>query len=559
MTENSINEIGNAYCQAAYAFFEGHKYEAAIENFIKAYECGVRQDEILENLYSCFIRPNELEFRKNYEESRKGIINILYDELEIDFIPASDSKFYLFHPLSKEFLGSFQLDETLIVTDNVEFESILIADCWDFRQMLPFMKEKTWAIVYILLNNQKTRFASFLKLPHFRELYMKNVIIFENTTLMKRVFEENKNIYLPKKRVAASNEYDLILKQIHNKRISDLSQKGESVFLSILIPSYNRGAKALTAVKEICRSDYDSEIEIIVSDNGSTMGVQEYQEIRDMQDSRVRYHRNEYNMGFFENFMKVLEMAQGKYAIYSSDEDIMLIESLSHYLNVFKKSNNCGIFSTSGIGRNFPVAQEQAIRVLDRKENGYGVNHNYMTGLGYNMMLIRKVGAIEFMREHAENTMAVLYPHCVLNLKLALESNMVLCGKPVLWYEGEPEEVDGIDTKSIKPYMTIDSREKQCVDITKLYVDVGFRGTLLCDFYIKSCWKFFWLLYVAVEHYTSYYKEHNITWEDILKDAAQRCVKNIIYIGDYITDEEQANLKKNIVDMYQEISKKGFI
>lgn len=521
------NEVGNAYYQAAYEFFEKKQYEEAVENFIKAYMYGVQKEEILENLYACFVVPNEMEFKKNYEENGKGLLNIAYDDLEIDFIPVSDSKFYLFHRTSKEFLGTFQLDETSIMTDNVDFESILLADCWDFRKMLPVMKEKTWAAVYILLNEQEARFASFLKLPHFRELYMKNVIIFKNTDIMRQVFEEYSDFYLPKQILTMGDSYDSLFEQIHKKRIEDLSQKRKNVFLSICIPSYNRGNRALAAVEEICRSVYDSEIEIIVSDNGSTSFTEEYQAIRDMQDARVRYHRYEENMGFLENFVKVLGMAEGKYAVLSSDEDMMLVDNLSHYMNLFKRNGDCGVFFTSGVHGNFLEPAKETVRIHGEAAIEKGINGNYMTGVGYNMWLVRQLKLTEFIQKHADNAMVKFYPHCAMNLKVALVSSVLACGQPPLWIaEGEAEEET---SENIKPYMTIDSREKQYVDMVKLYIEAGIRGDLLCRLYWSRCWKFFWLLYNANNRYIIYYTAHQLTWRDIAEDAVGRCKKSCAF------------------------------
>ncbi|MCI8483287.1 MAG: glycosyltransferase family 2 protein [Lachnospiraceae bacterium] len=552
------NEIGNAYYQAAYAYFEEERYENAVENFIKAYTCGIHREEILENLYNCFILPNEMEFKKNYEENKRGFLDLSYEQLEIDFIPVSDLKFYLFHRPSREFLGCFQLDDTSIMTDDVDFESILIADCWDFRQMLPSMKEKTWEAVYILLNDQETKFASFFKLPCFRELYMGNVIIFKNTDIMERVFEKDSDIYLPKRILSPSDNYDPILNKLHQKRIADLDQKRRAVFLSILIPSYNRGAKALAAVQEICRTNYDSEIEIVVSDNGSVLGAQEYQKIRDMQDSRVRYYRNEENLGFLENFIRVLELAKGEYAILSADEDLMLPENLSYYLSLIKKNKDCGVFLTSGISGNFGFSEKETVRLQGIDGISSGISKNYMTGAGYHMELIRQLGITEFLRSHKDNLMVGLYPHCVINFKLVLVSNILQCGQPPLWLAEEAEEIDGIDEKDIKPYMTMDSREKQCADMIEIFVEEGVHDSLLCYLCGERFWKFLWLLYIAIDGFPDYYRERGITWEDMLEEAAGRYKKNISRLEDRITVEEREMILKNVDEIYQNIKENGF-
>lgn len=549
-----MNEIGEAYYQAAFVFFESQQYDKAVENFIKAYRHGTHRKEILDHLYSCFIAPNEAEFKKNYQENRKEMLDIPYEELEIDFIPVSDSKFYLFHRPSEEFAGSFQLDDTSIMSDDVDFESILVADYWDFRQILPFMKETTWDTVYILLNQQAAGFASFFKLPRFHELYMENVVIFQDTEIMKIFFDEYSDYYLPKKILVSSDKYEFILNHIHRKRIKYLSQQRDNVFLSIIIPSYNRGRRTLSAVEEICRSNYDSEIEIIVSDNGSDLYVSEYEAIQQMHDTRVRYNRNKYNMGFLENVVRGLEMAKGKYAVLSSDEDIMLIENLPHYFNLFKKYRECGVFITGGFGKNnFPPLEEESVQLHGFKAIITGINRTYMTGIGYNMALIHQMGLLEYLRQHADNIMVDYYPHCILNFKLALVSAILECGQLPLWLEEAEEEEDD---ESLKSYMTIESREQQYVGAVKVFIDSGMSGNILCHLYVERCWKFFYLLYLSIIYYPDYLKKNNMKWESVLEDARRRAEKNLSLLENYTTLEERAGLREQIAELFLEYRKK---
>lgn len=548
-----MDEIGNAYYQAAVVFFESQQYDKAVENFIKAYRQGVYRKEILDHLYSCFITPNEAEFKKNYEENRKEMLNIPYEELEIDFIPVSDSKFYLFHRSSEEFAGSFQLDDTPIMSDDVDFESILVADYWDFRQILPFLKERNWDIVYILLNQQAACFASFFKLPRFHELYLKNAVIFEDTEIMKVFFDEYSNYYLPKKILASSDKYEIMLNHIHRKRINYSPEQRDNVFLSIIIPSYNRGRRALSAVEKICSSCYDSEIEIIVSDNGSDLDVSEYEAIQQMHDTRVRYNRNKYNMGFLENVVRGLEMAKGKYAVLSSDEDIMLIENLPHYFNLFKKYRECGVFFTGGFGEhNFQTLTEETVQLPWSEAIIHGINRTYMTGIGYNMALIHQMDLLEYLRCHADNTMVDYYPHCILNFKLALVSGVINCGQPPLWLAEAEEE----DDESLRSYMTIDSREQQYVGALDVYIESGMSGNILCFLYAERYWKFVHLLYLSMIYYPGYFKKNNMRWESILEDARRRTEKNLSLLENYTTLEEREGLRGKIAEIFLEYSKK---
>lgn len=92
-----MDAVEQNYYELALNLFEQCRYAEAVENFIESYQCGRMQEEIIQILYDCFITPNEAEFRKNYEENQKGLTTMDYSAALIDFIPVSDTEYYLWH------------------------------------------------------------------------------------------------------------------------------------------------------------------------------------------------------------------------------------------------------------------------------------------------------------------------------------------------------------------------------------------------------------------------------------------------------------------------------
>ncbi len=91
--------------------------------------------------------------------------------------------------------------------------------------------------------------------------------------------------------------------------------------VSIGIPTFNR-ADCLRRILQVATAQTYPNLEIIVSDNASTDGVtplivQEFQ----ARDSRIRYIRQEKNVGVIENAAHVLEQANGHYFTWFSDDD----------------------------------------------------------------------------------------------------------------------------------------------------------------------------------------------------------------------------------------------
>lgn len=99
-------------------------------------------------------------------------------------------------------------------------------------------------------------------------------------------------------------------------------RKSESKSLvSIGIPTYNRPAELESILKIITNQTY-SDLEIIVSDNSSPdESVIEVIKKFSSLDSRIKYYRQEKNIGVLANFEYVLENSTGEYFAWVSDDD----------------------------------------------------------------------------------------------------------------------------------------------------------------------------------------------------------------------------------------------
>jgi glycosyltransferase involved in cell wall biosynthesis len=90
--------------------------------------------------------------------------------------------------------------------------------------------------------------------------------------------------------------------------------------VSIGMPTFNRAATLLTAIRTVLAQDY-ANIEVLISDNASTDSTQSLCEEYSALDKRVRYTRQPVNLGMINNFHEVLSLATGEYFMWVSDDD----------------------------------------------------------------------------------------------------------------------------------------------------------------------------------------------------------------------------------------------
>jgi len=305
------------------------------------------------------------------------------------------------------------------------------------------------------------------------ERFFENVICFDNRAIMTAFFEEYSDFYLPRQLWGNNKEcYERILNEIHIKRLGQVGAERDSVFLSICIPSHNRGELALESVRLLQETPYDSEIEIIVSDNGSIIGEEAYAEIGKIRDSRVRFFQNEVNLGIDGNVRRVIQLAKGRFIYFLSDEDRMSAVILRRVLNCLYQNVDLGFAY-------FCEQQEGDIYNSGINAVAHAMSVTYISGLALNNEIIRKASVDKWV-EQRKNTIFEWYPHIMYAIRVSCYANSKTYGwKGFIegkegtahgeWKSSE-KEIDG--EQGINRYMWPEARAEQLKDLVNLLYEI---------------------------------------------------------------------------------------
>ncbi|GAB4133493.1 MAG: hypothetical protein Fur0046_04330 [Cyanobacteria bacterium J069] len=93
----------------------------------------------------------------------------------------------------------------------------------------------------------------------------------------------------------------------------------QEVLVSVIIPTYDRPDFLQAALQSAVQQSYQN-IEIIVSDNFSPENPKAL--IDSFDDSRIRFWRNETNLGICANALKAVGLSTGKYVAFLHDDDL---------------------------------------------------------------------------------------------------------------------------------------------------------------------------------------------------------------------------------------------
>lgn len=115
----------------------------------------------------------------------------------------------------------------------------------------------------------------------------------------------------------------------------------EDLKISILIPTYNRSMYLKKCIESIISQNHD-DIEIIISDNNSPDNTEEIVNL--FIDKRIKYYKNSENIGSNANFYKLIELANGEFVFFLTDDDYLLPGAIAEIKNFIKINKHIDAF-----------------------------------------------------------------------------------------------------------------------------------------------------------------------------------------------------------------------
>ncbi len=123
-----------------------------------------------------------------------------------------------------------------------------------------------------------------------------------------------------------------------------MSDKKEPL-VTIGLPVYNGDYFIEETLKSILNQTYD-DFELIISDNASTDTTEKICKYYASKDKRIKYHRNEKNLGAAKNYNQLVDMARGKYFKWAAADDLISPEYLILCVDVLEKNEDILISQT---------------------------------------------------------------------------------------------------------------------------------------------------------------------------------------------------------------------
>ncbi len=122
--------------------------------------------------------------------------------------------------------------------------------------------------------------------------------------------------------------------------------------VSVGLPVRNAGTRVAGVIRSVLAQDHPN-LELVISDNGSTDDTEDVCRELAETDSRIVYHRQPQNIGLLNNFIFVMRAATGTYFRWIGDDDRLEPDFASRCVKVFAEDPRL-ILVTTGISYTTP-------------------------------------------------------------------------------------------------------------------------------------------------------------------------------------------------------------
>lgn len=207
--------------------------------------------------------------------------------------------------------------------------------------------------------------------------------------------------------------------------------------LTIAIPTYNRAAVIECNLRQLLATDLA--VDIIVSDNGSPDDTSTI--LSQFADERLTVNRNDSNLGFTGNMLKLIELAKTDFIYFISDEDIVEIDGMKKVITqIAGMEAEIGVVFTE-VSTGDRVMHRYAHNLISDKFNAvsrYAFTHGYMSGLIVNKKFL---DVQEFVSSTKDESI-ILYPHEIFFLQCLSAGGKLLISDAICCKQGQAVESD---------------------------------------------------------------------------------------------------------------------
>jgi glycosyltransferase involved in cell wall biosynthesis len=198
------------------------------------------------------------------------------------------------------------------------------------------------------------------------------------------------------------------------------------------MPIYNEEKFLREAVDSLLSQDY-TDFELIICDNASQDATQEICREYAARDPRVRYYRNETNVGANENYNRAVRFSRGEYFMLAGGHDLWAPTYLSRCLEVLE--SDATVVHCNSMAQHMSQDGKEigrTIRQIDTRRHGVFVRAHLVLWQASEFVSYSVIRS-SALRQTRLSLPGILFPDILLGFELALLGPTAIVPEPLLF------------------------------------------------------------------------------------------------------------------------------
>ena len=179
--------------------------------------------------------------------------------------------------------------------------------------------------------------------------------------------------------------------------------KPKSPLIGLGMPVFNGAEYIVGAIESIINQSI-SDFELIICDNASTDETEAICRKYAESDARIRYYRNEKNIGAHPNYNRTFELTSGKYFKWTPHDDLLHPDFLKACINAMEE-------------RSESVVSQSYLQYIDEDDNKIGVYDSKLTGSD-SPSTMRRLASLLLTKHPSYEIMGVFRRSAMVDTKL---------------------------------------------------------------------------------------------------------------------------------------------
>lgn len=216
----------------------------------------------------------------------------------------------------------------------------------------------------------------------------------------------------------------------------------EVPILSFCIPVYNQVDMIERVVKQILQYPGD-DIEIVISDDCS------YEDIKGMLekigDDRIKYFRNDSNLGHDLNIISSFKRAKGMYGFLLRTRDGVMPDSIRDIIKILKEEQSISYLTGEAVDEEsrWKIRYSESKRIIEKNEclKAHYSLYVHPSGSIYNIKLLNLDNIEQFLKQNIETKFSFIV-HNLFRVTLSMYGNFYVLKMPTWIYTNTEKSKD---------------------------------------------------------------------------------------------------------------------